>query len=168
MNTHNQSDDEELKHRCLGCGKLLAIQNLENLGFDIKCLRCGKLNTLFHKMEDQLIITDEHGKILFANDEVSKITGFGIEEIIGKTPGIWGGQMSKEFYQEMWRLISVEKKSIIAKVHNKHKSGSEYDAMLRISPIQDTNGNIKFFVGIETIVKKDSPDDTDWSLPKLE
>ncbi|HRH23367.1 MAG TPA: PAS domain S-box protein [Candidatus Magasanikbacteria bacterium] len=138
--------------RCKKCNKLLAINGSDN-GVEIKCGRCGCLNIVFEEMSEQVIITDPEGTILFVNGALNNITGYTIDEAIGKTPSLWGGQMSKEFYEEMWHAIKHEKRSVQVIVKNKTKSGKLYNAKLQISPVLDTQGNTRFFVGIETVIK---------------
>lgn len=138
--------------RCKKCNKLLAVNGLDS-SIEIKCGRCGCLNILFEEMSEQVIITDSEGIILFANGALHKTTGFTIEEVVGKTPSLWGGQMSKDFYKEMWNEIKHKKKSIEVMVKNKTKDNKIYNAKLQISPVLDTQGSVRFFVGIETIEK---------------
>jgi PAS domain S-box-containing protein len=147
------SQETESDLRCTYCGKLLAKDNLEHGHFEIKCVRCGALNVLFRDNQEQIIVTDQNGIILFANNLTEIVSGFKLEEIIGKTPSLWGGLMPKEFYEKMWCEIRDEKKSISVELTNRRKNGEKYLASLRISPILDTNGEIKFFVGVESIKK---------------
>jgi len=138
--------------RCKSCGKLLAKHKKDIKNFEVKCIRCGTLNIIFSDNKDQMVLTDPDGTILYANELLEFITGYKISEVIGKKPSLWGGLMSKEFYNEMWRTIKEERKSIQVTVMNKRKNGEKYEALLRISPILDTEGNIKFFIGIETLI----------------
>lgn len=147
--SHNKSHCSR-EYRCLRCGKLLAKDSPEN-AFEIKCLRCGMINAIFRGIQEQVIITDIDGRILYVNGLIEQITGYSAQEIEGKTPAIWGGQMSKEFYVEMWRILLVERRAVVARVTNRHKSGKLYDAFLRISPIFNTVGEPIFFVGTERI-----------------
>ena len=140
--------------RCVHCGKLLAKDSVEEGHYEVKCIRCGALNVLFRDNKEQIIITNPEGVILFANNLTEVVTGFTLEEIIGKTPGIWGGLMPAEFYKEMWRQIKEDKKTISTVVTNHRKNGEKYLANLRISPVLDVDGNVKFFVGVESIHKK--------------
>ena len=141
--------------RCRRCGKLLAKGSVRSGFMEIKCERCGLLNVLLEQFEDQVIITDKKGVILFVNKQVEHVTGYQIDEVIGKTPALWGGQMPQEFYQEMWRTLLAEKSGFITRVTNKHKSGKLYDALLRVSPILDVKGEIQFFVGMESLTPGD-------------
>lgn len=138
--------------RCFSCGKLLARDDLEQKALEIKCLRCGTFNSIFHGVKDQVIITDPDGTVLYANSLVESVTGYTLAEILGRKPSLWGGQMTPRFYREMWRRIKVKKETIVVKVKNKKKDGTTYQALLRISPIFGLKGEIKMFVGIETVI----------------
>ncbi len=144
------------KHRCQHCDKLLGIEQLNLPAFDIKCVRCGHINSIVKDYERQVIITDKDGIILYVNEQVIAATGYSPKEILGKTPAVWGGQMSKEFYKNMWDEIAKKKKAIVVKATNKHKNGQLYPVILRISPILDINGNVELFIGMETITENTS------------
>lgn len=97
-----------------------------------------------------IIIVDENANILYANKAVEQNTGFSQQEVIGKNPAdLWGGNMPKKFYEDLWRTIKVEKKPFMEDVQNVRKDGTSYWQELFIIPILDENGNIKFFIGLE-------------------
>ncbi len=98
---------------------------------------------------DHVVIADTNGKILYANHAAELLTGYSKEEMLGKTPALWGKQMPQEFYDAMWRTIKIEKNSYAGELTNKRKDGTKYLTTLRISPIFDTRGELQFFVGIE-------------------
>ncbi len=135
--------------RCQKCHKLLAKKNRND--FEIKCLRCGQLNFIFEKLNEQVIITDIEGKILYANGLTEEITGYSLPEMIGQKPSLWGGQMTPKFYKAMWQTIKKDKKGLKVMVKNKKKDGTLYNAELQISSILDTKGKIRFFVGVERV-----------------
>lgn len=139
--------------RCEKCGKLL-LKHAHGGDFEIKCNRCGTLNRMFEQMSEQVIITDAKGIILYVNKEVERITGYGAAEVIGKTPAIWGGQMSDEFYQKMWKVLLEDKQGVQVKLTNHKKDGQPYNALLRVSPVLDMQGDVKFLVGFESVIKK--------------
>ncbi len=89
-------------------------------------------NSLIHT-----IITDVNGKILYANKATSRMTGFGVHEILGRTPRLWGGLMDRAFYDGMWKRIRFERKPFFAKVDNRKKNGERYVVRLSIAPIFD-------------------------------
>jgi PAS domain S-box-containing protein len=98
---------------------------------------------------DQIFITSSGGTILYANNATQEITGYSVEEIIGKTPRLWGSMNPPEYYDNLWETIRKTKQPLRAEARNKRKNGQEYTASVHISPILDTKGSPLFFVGIE-------------------
>ncbi|MBT3834674.1 PAS domain-containing protein [Candidatus Peribacteria bacterium] len=95
------------------------------------------------------IITDLKGAILYANQATQRITGFPQQEIIGKTPNIWGGLMSKEYYEEMWNTIREKQRPFISEITNHKNTGEKYNAHIVISPIFNEEDRLIGFVGTE-------------------
>jgi PAS domain S-box-containing protein len=98
---------------------------------------------------DHIVIADPDGIVLYANHAAELLTGYSREEIVGRTPALWGRQMPKAFYETMWRTIKTEKNKYAGELTNKRKDGTKYLSSLRITPILDGDNEVKFFVGIE-------------------
>ena len=98
------------------------------------------------------MITDPDGVIMYANSMVETITGYSLGEVLGKRPSLWGGEMSKKFYEDMWHHIKVEKKPLEVILTNKKKDGTAYKVKLHISPVFGFDNEIKMFVGIESVI----------------
>jgi PAS domain S-box-containing protein len=98
---------------------------------------------------NHIVITDLDGTILYANKAAEAITGYSIKEMLGKTPRIWGTQMPSEFYTNMWETIKVQKTAFRGEVRNRRKSAELYDALIVISPIIESNGELIGFIGTE-------------------
>lgn len=105
-------------------------------------------------VSDHVIITNPGGVIVYANKAAEKITGYSVEEMIGRTPSMWGKQMPKEYYENFWKTIKVEKKPYTGQLTNRRKTGEFYDAEVSISPILGEDGEIQYFVGIERDITK--------------
>lgn len=103
---------------------------------------------------DLIVITDNNGKIIYANLAACEITGFTLGEIVGEKKVPWGGNMPKEYYQKMWNTIKIEKKPFSGELINSRKNGEKYTAEIHISPVLDEKGNIMFFVGIGRDITK--------------
>lgn len=101
-----------------------------------------------------VVITDAQGIILYANKAVFQITGYLQEELLGKSPQLWGNQEKSEFYASMWQAIKVERVPFKAVVTNKRKSGELYKAEITISPIVNKAGNLLGYVGVETDISE--------------
>ncbi len=123
--------------------------------------RCRKLTEELAKFRlavdnalNHIIITDSEGVIIYANKAVEQETGYSPKEIIGKTPRVWGKQMSQSFYEELWRIIKTQKKHYLGEITNRKKNGEKYLAEVKISPIVGKNRRIRYFVGIENDITK--------------
>lgn len=85
------------------------------------------LKTLYSAIDtstNHIILTDIDGKITYANKAAQTITGYSFDEMKGKTPRLWGGLMSGEFYKNLWHIIKDEQKPYIGEIQNKRKMES--------------------------------------------
>lgn len=127
-------------------------QRAESLADDLEKFKQAVDNT-----SDMIIITDVEGMVLYGNRAVEKITGYEVEEVIGKKAAVlWKTPMPQEFYKTMWHTIKVGKKPFNAQLRNRKKDGSEYDADVSIAPVIDAEGQVIFFVGIERDITKET------------
>lgn len=122
----------------------------ENQADDLKKFKLVLENTSQH-----VIITNPEGVIIYANPAVEKITGYSKDEVIGNRPSLWGRQMPADFYEKMWAKIKDDKETFSGEIQNKRKNGEVYTAKSIISPVIGDNGEIEFFVGIETDISKE-------------
>lgn len=116
-----------------------------------------KFQLAVQNASDQIVITDSDGIIIYGNESVKTITGFEINDVIGRKAGsaeLWGGQMPDEYYKEMWRTIKTDRVTFQNEIRNKRQDGTAYDAAISITPILDDKGAVIFFVGIERDITK--------------
>lgn len=108
-----------------------------------------KLSTAVKQSPFSIMITDANGKIEFANESCSKITGYEFEEIIGCTPGIFkSGKTKKATYKEIWDTI-LAGKVWEGDLLNKRKNSETYWEHLIISPVFNEKSEIINFVAIK-------------------
>ena len=142
------------RNRFLERNKRAMINILEDIQESEEKLRAQKEELDKFKLAadnsfNHTVITDPDGHVLYANRAAEKLTGFAIEEMLGKTPALWGKQMSREFYESFWHAVKQEKRPYLGEVTNRRKDGTKYLASINASPILDSKGRVKFFVGIE-------------------
>lgn len=68
------TDNDHQQMRCSHCNKLLAFQDGVEQVYQVKCARCGLINTLHNGHQQIVCITDRHGKILYVNDEAEAVS----------------------------------------------------------------------------------------------
>lgn len=103
---------------------------------------------------DSIVITSSNGKIYYANTATVKLTGYTKHEMLGKTPKLWGNQMSLEFYNDFWKQIKDDKQDFTGEFVNRKKNGEQYIAQAKISVITNKEGEIKYFVAISRDITK--------------
>ncbi len=113
-----------------------------------------KLSQAVEQSGEAVVITDVDGKIEYINSAFTRITGYELEDAIGKNPRILkSGDQGPEFYKAMWdRLTSG--KVWQGRVIDKRKDGSIYPAMVTISPLKNDAGTITHYVGVQQSLKK--------------
>jgi len=99
---------------------------------------------------DHIVITDPEGIVLYGNKAIEKITGYKVEDALGKkAAALWKAPMPHEYYVKMWDTIKNKKQTFIGELQNRRKNGEIYDTKVSISPVLDNQGEIVFFVGLE-------------------
>ncbi len=103
---------------------------------------------VFTNANDAIIITDSHSKILDVNPAFERITGYGKEEVLGKTPGILKSSRHKQsFYEGMWQQLQKTGR-FSSEIINKTKGDKEYIQQSDIFAIYDENKQVRYYVGI--------------------
>ncbi len=117
-----------------------------------------KLHLLNHAVEQNpvsIVITNPEGRIEYVNPEFTSMTGYSLDEVIGKYPRILkSGEQSEEFYKKLWYTISSGE-SWEGEFRNKKKNGELYWQESSISPILNDKGIITHYVAVlEDITEK--------------
>ncbi|MFQ3574546.1 MAG: ATP-binding protein, partial [Thermodesulfovibrionales bacterium] len=88
---------------------------------------------------DVIVITDEKAVILYANRSFETVTGYSIEEVIGKKTSILkSGCHNQEFYKRLWATLK-DKKVWKGEFINKKKNGEIFYDSSVIYPIYFSN-----------------------------
>ena len=104
----------------------------------------------FESFANAIIITDVEGKIQWANSSFLRLSGYQMDEIIGKTNGelTKSGQQNKAFYKDVWSTIK-NGKIWSGELINRRKNGDLYPEELSITPVLDEVGKIRNFIAIK-------------------
>lgn len=105
---------------------------------------------LFASATGTLLVTSTDGVALYATPSMQERTGFDVPEIIGKDPGeLWGGSMSKTFYQRMWKGLRTQN-AFVDTVTNTKKGGETVQEELHIVPVYDQWGTLQYYIELQT------------------
>ncbi|MCH8494507.1 MAG: PAS domain S-box protein, partial [Balneolales bacterium] len=87
-------------------------------------------------------------EIVFANKAFEKLTGYSVDEVIGKTPRILQGRHSESEELQILRSAIRNKQSVEVEILNYSKSGTEYWINISLTPIFE-NGVCTHFISIQ-------------------
>jgi PAS domain S-box-containing protein len=111
----------------------------------------GRLNDLESFLSESAIISkaNSKGKITYVNKKFEEISGWKLEEVLGKDHNIVNsGKHPKEFWTEMYRVVIKEKGVWNAVCTNISKSGELYYVDTFIKGSFDADGNLTEFMSI--------------------
>ncbi|MGF1719284.1 sensor domain-containing diguanylate cyclase [Vibrio kyushuensis] len=94
-----------------------------------------------------VLISDRNNRIISVNKEFTRLSGYTLDEVKGKSPSIFAsGKHQQQFYIKMWKHLLAEG-SWEGEVVNQRKDGSTLTEILRIQTVSDRQGEILFYVG---------------------
>jgi diguanylate cyclase (GGDEF)-like protein/PAS domain S-box-containing protein len=102
--------------------------------------------TVFNLITDAVMVTDARNHIKLVNPAFTRITGYGPDEVIGRTPTILAsGQHEPAFYAQMWEQLSATG-CWSGEIWNRAKSGEVYPEWLSITAVRDREGQAQGYV----------------------
>ncbi|MFC4403475.1 EAL domain-containing protein [Gracilibacillus xinjiangensis] len=107
---------------------------------------------LFDHVTSGLVVTDPNQKdnpIIYVNKGFERLTGFTSKEVIGKNFDILRGGSTSESDKEKIKHAVQNKTPLQIEIGNYKKNGQFFWNELKISPITNENGAIKYFIGIQ-------------------
>ncbi|MBF0621411.1 MAG: PAS domain S-box protein [Magnetococcales bacterium] len=110
-------------------------------------------NVIQHAMEG-VLVTNKDSTIEMVNPAFTAITGYSLEEVVGKSPKMLrSGRHDEAFYNGMWKELDKTGKWR-GEIWNRRKDGGIYPQLLSISAIRDTNSCITHYVGITSDISQ--------------
>ena len=103
---------------------------------------------------DAIIITEAQldapgPRIEYVNGAFTRMTGYGIEEIVGQTPRILQGPKTDPALLKRLRIDLLTQESFHGETVNYRKDGQEYFVEWRITPLHDGEGKLSKWVAVQ-------------------
>ncbi|SDG99363.1 PAS domain S-box-containing protein/diguanylate cyclase (GGDEF) domain-containing protein [Vibrio xiamenensis] len=93
-----------------------------------------------------VIITDRANRIVFVNDEFTRLSGYKLKEVKGKRPYLFSAsKYPQELYINIWKRLAA-RGLWQGEVVNKKKDGSLLTEIMRIQTVTDSNDVVQFYV----------------------
>ncbi|MES2760868.1 MAG: PAS domain S-box protein [Bacteroidota bacterium] len=111
--------------------------------------RINKIEKFFdiaEQSQELIMITNVEGIIEYVNPMISKISGYGYNELIGQKPNIFKSDKHDDlFYKELWENV-LQGKSFKAQFHNRKRNGDYFIEEKIITPFSNVKGEITNFI----------------------
>ena len=115
-----------------------------------------RIAAIAFESQEGMFVTDADGIILRVNQAFTRLTGYSMEESIGKTPEMLrSGRHDKLFYQKMWETIKTQR-YWEGEIWNRRKSGKIYAEWLTISAVTAPDGQVTHYVGTFSDITQNS------------
>ncbi|BCS52807.1 PAS domain S-box protein [Geobacter sp. SVR] len=114
-----------------------------------KELQVARFFAAINRSPHLIMITDPQGIIRYVSEKIAELTGYNVEEVIGRNPRMFKTEKTKpEVHVNLWNTISggCEWNGELC---NRRKDGSTYWEHIRISPIFDSDSTITHYVAVK-------------------
>ena len=110
--------------------------------------------TVFTSASEGMTITDAESRIVAVNPAFCAISGYSVEEVMGKTPAILNsGRQSADFYQKMWAELHSDG-HWHGEIWNRRKDGGIYPEWLSIAAVYGEKGEVINYIGVFTDISE--------------
>lgn len=107
-------------------------------------------NAALDSATNTIVLFDRNGSIVWANRAFQTLTGYTLEESIGKNPRelLRSGKQDEKFFRTMWETI-LNGNVWHGELINRRKDGTEYVEEQTITPLLGGDGDVSHFISIK-------------------
>ena len=99
--------------------------------------------------DNAIFITDPDGWIIYANPAFMDLSGYEMDEIIGRNPRfLKSGKQDAEYYRQFWQTITAGR-TWQSEIINRRKNGGFYTELMTVTPLKDNDGKITHYIAIK-------------------
>ncbi|WP_097461657.1 EAL domain-containing protein [Mangrovitalea sediminis] len=120
-------------------------------------------SSIYRSSAEAMLVTDADNQIVAINPAFTKVTGYTLEEVIGRKPSILrSGRHTDDFFRLMWQDIT--KTGLWqGEIWNRRKNGEIFPEWLTINTIRDEDGQVQRYVALGSdITNKVRSDELIW------
>lgn len=107
------------------------------------------MDTALASAGNAVVIADAKARITWANPSFERLSGYKLEEILGRTPKLFkSGAHEPAFYSNLWEKLTAGE-SWTGEMVNARRDGSRYTVNQTVTPLRNDRGEISHFVSIQ-------------------
>jgi len=134
---------EATESRAVELERLVAIRTAE----------AGRLAQIAQRTANAVVIANAKGEIEWVNAGFTRITGYSLEDVVGRKPGhVLQGPKSDRGQAARLRDAVSRGEAVNAEIANYTKDGVVYIVNVEIEPLHDASGTLTGFMAMETDV----------------
>lgn len=104
--------------------------------------------TVFTNACEGMVITDGSARIVAANPAFTEITGYALDDVLGRTPALLSsGRQDEAYYRGMWSTLATEGQWR-GEIWNRRRDGEVFPEWLSITAVRDQAGLASHYIGI--------------------
>lgn len=122
--------------------------NMDNMKFTAALDDALRISAVAFETNDAIMVTDADANIIRVNRAFLDVTGYGLNEVIGKNPRIMSsGKHCKSFYADMWKEL-LHNGTWSGEIIDRRKNGELYPKLAKITAVRNDQQEITHFVAI--------------------
>lgn len=112
------------------------------IGESLAALAPAVLQRLLLQSTEAALVTDADNRIVAVNAAFCHLSGYRLEEVIGRNPSLLAsGRQSKDYYAAMWQTIRADG-VWTGEMWNRHRNGSIHPLWVVVSEVRDAAGKL--------------------------
>lgn len=113
------------------------------------------LSITYTENPDAIVLTNKKEKILFANPQSYKNTGYNEEEVIGMTPRVFSSGLTNRATYDQMKEKLTNKETWVGEFVNKKKDNTIFTEQAKIISLLDIDQEPMFFLAIKNDISKE-------------
>ncbi len=119
-----------------------------------------KLSLVAEKTFNSVIITDVNKRIIWANEALTKLSGYTLDEMVGKTPKLFQFEKTDQQTVQFINEKIAKNEPVTAELFNRGKNGNEYWLEVNIVPLYDDENKRYGYMAVETEITQRKESET--------
>ncbi|HEY9198146.1 MAG TPA: PAS domain S-box protein, partial [Gammaproteobacteria bacterium] len=116
----------------------------------------ARLSRVASQTTNGVIITDTEGRVEWINEGFTRISGYHLDDLLGRTPGsVLQGPASDPATVATMRDALQRREPFVVELINYSKAGTPYWIRISCNPLLDAAGNLQGFMAIQSDVTKE-------------
>ena len=139
-------------------GQLISAARVQQ-AHEQSLVELARLSRVASDTTNGVVITDQQGRIAWINEGFTRLSGYELAELMGRSPGdlLQGAETDPQTIALM-RAALRRGEAFTVDVVNYHKSGQSYWVRINCNPMRDEAGVLQGFIAIESDITREKSD----------